>query len=223
MARRRPLACYHLLASIGNEREGAERLATLRQRKATEAYLHAHGIEVAPEILDRMVRTAVERLAETVRGPTREELTRAEASVLEDGSFDLSARELGSKDPVAQAAAVHAALLETGLTTRQAAETLDVHPSRIRQRLRDRTLYGIRADSRWRIPTFQFEGDRLVPGAGEVFSEIDPDLHPAAVYRWFTSSSPDLHDEEHDEDLSPRQWLVTGRPVEPVVQLARDL
>jgi len=198
-------------------------MVELSKRRAAEAYLHAHGIDVSSGLFDKMVRVAVERLAETVRGPTYEELTRAEAFVLEDGGLDISTTDLGPEDPVARAAAVHAALLQTGLTTREAAERLDVHPSRIRQRLRDRTLYGIRADSEWRIPTFQFEDDRLVPGLGEVFSEIDPELHPAAVYRWFSLPSPDLHDEELDEDLSPRDWLITGRRVERVVQLARHL
>jgi len=195
----------------------------VREKAAAEAYLHAHGIDVPAQRFDRMVRAAVEQLAATLRGTAREELTPAEASVLEAGGFDLSARTKQGEDPVARAAAVHAALLQTALTTREAAARLDVHPSRIRQRLRDRTIYGMRAESEWRIPTFQFEGDRLLPAVAEVFPEIDPDFHPAAVYRWFTSPSPDLHDEELEEDLSPRAWLATGRAVEPVVQLARHL
>lgn len=198
-------------------------MAEVRQRAEAEAYLHAHGIDVSPQLFDDMVRVAVESLAETVRGTTREELTRAEASVLERGGFDLSAKGLGRADPVARAAALHAALLQTGLTTGEAAERLGVHPSRIRQRLNERTIYGIRANSEWRIPTFQFDNDRLVPGAAQVFSAIDPELHPAAVYRWFNSLSPDLYDEEGDRNLSPRDWLVTGRNVQRVVQLARHV
>lgn len=198
-------------------------MAEPRGRGAPEAYLHAHGIGVAPRVFGKMVRVAVERMAATVHGPTQEEITRAEAAVLEGGGFDLATKELGPADPVARAATVHAALLETGLSTREAAERLDVHPSRIRQRIGERTIYGIRADAEWRIPTFQFDNDRLVPGAGEVFSAIDPDLHPAAVYRWFGSPSPDLYAEEIDRNLSPRDWLITGRPIERVVQLAQHL
>jgi hypothetical protein len=52
----------------------------------------------------------------------------------------------GRTDPLAQSIADYMALLDTSLTTSQAAKYLKVDPSRIRQRLRERSLYGIEYD-----------------------------------------------------------------------------
>src|SRR5882757_4754019 len=61
----------------------------------------------------------------------------------------------GHTDPLARSIADYMALLETSLTTSQAAKYLKVDPSRVRQRLRERSLYGIEYDGEKRLPRFQ--------------------------------------------------------------------
>lgn len=194
----------------------------------TVAFLHAHGIRVLPGTLDEMVREAVTRMHQTLyRDDVRADLTEAEAEALKRGGFELEPENLGPEDPLARTAAEFAALLKQSLPTTAAAERLGVDPSRIRQRLTSQppSLYGIRLESGWVIPEFQFEGDMLIPGIGEVAAQLDPELHPVAVYRWFMTPNPDLIIEEGEESrvLSPRDWLRSGLPVKSVAELAADL
>ncbi len=99
-------------------------------------------------------------------------------------------------------------------------------PSRVRQRLTSEppSLYGIRLDTGWVIPDFQLDGDRLLPSLGEVVARLDAELHPLAIYRWFTLPNPDLRtDRLPGQALSPRDWLRLGLPAEPVTDLATNL
>lgn len=196
-------------------------------RSSTLAFLHTHGIEVAPEALDPMVREAVNRLQRTLYPKSsRADLTAAEVEALEQGGFNLEPIEPGSEDPLAQTVAEYVALLKSSLTTTGAADRLGVDPSRIRQRLTSQppSLYGIRVGNGWSIPEFQFDGDRLIQGIGEVVARLDPQLHPVSVFRWFTTPSPELSaDEMRGRNLSPREWLRMGLPVRPVVELAASL
>jgi hypothetical protein len=195
----------------------------------TVAYLHTHGIRVAPSTLDEMVREAVARLQCTLYRPDpRPDLTEAEAEALRRGGFVLEPTELGAEDPLVQTAAEFAALLKESLPTAAAAERLGVDPSRIRQRLTSEppSLYGIRLESGWVIPQFQLEGDAPLPGLADVVSGLDPELHPVSVYRWFTLPCSDLVLEREGEEprrLSPRDWLRLGLPVQPVAELAANL
>ena len=194
---------------------------------ATLAYLHTHGIEVAPEALDSMVREAAARLHRTLyRRNSRADFTEAETEVLERGGFVLEPEDTDEEDPLAQTLAEYAALLKSSLSTAEAAKKLGVDPSRIRQRLTSEpmNLYGIRIGNGWYIPEFQFDGDRLVPGIGEVVTHLDRDLHPVSVFRWFTTPNPDLEaDDLRGRNLSPRDWLRLGFPVQPVSELAANL
>ncbi|MFL6194571.1 MAG: hypothetical protein ACJ75H_10410 [Thermoanaerobaculia bacterium] len=202
-------------------------MSSATSRASTMAFLHTHGIEVSPEELDSLVQEAVSRIRRTLYRPgSREDLTRAEAEVLEKGGFTLDSGEAGLEDPLARTVAEYAALLKSSLSTVEAAKRLGVDPSRIRQRLTSRppTLYGIPISTRWYIPEFQFDGDQLIHGIGEVVSRLDSELHPVAVFRWFTLPNPDLSTDMPDgQVLSPRDWLRLGLPVQPVVDLASNL
>jgi hypothetical protein len=194
----------------------------------TAAFLHAHGIRVAPATLDLLVREAVARLHRSLyREDPRADLTEAEAEALRLGGFVLEPRDFGPEDPLVQTAAEFAALLSKSLSTTEAAERLRVDPSRIRQRLTSNppTLYGIRLELGWVLPEFQFDGDRLVPGIGEVVARLDPELHPMTVFRWFVTRNPDLEVESEgaSRTLSPRDWLRSGLPVREVAELAAEL
>lgn len=113
------------------------------------------------------------------------------------------------------------ALLDTSLTTAQAAKYLKVDTSRIRQRLRERSLYGIAYDGEKRLPRFQFERRKVIPGLADVLVELPARLGPLDVAEWFLSPNPDLELEERTAPISPREWLLSGRPVQSVVVLAR--
>lgn len=194
--------------------------------QATLAFLHVHGIEVAPTELDSMVREAVMMLSRSLVSPSLQSgLIAQEEDALERGGFDPVPRDLGREDPLARSAALITALLRTGLSTTEAAERLGVDPSRIRQRLtsRPRTLYGIRSKKGWHLPAFQFGNDSLVPGIEQVFAALDPRLDPVSVHRWFTMPCSDLVNEERDEPLSPLEWLQVRLPVEEVVAIAKHL
>jgi hypothetical protein len=207
----------------------AERMSILEELggASAPAFLHAHGIRVAPEALDSMVREAIERLPRTLyRLDPRPDLTEAEAAVLESGGFVLEPANLGSDDPLARSAAEYAALLNGSLSTQAFAERLGVDPSRIRQRLTSEppSLYGIRLHAGWVIPEFQLDGSQLLPGLGDVVARLDPELHPLSVYRWFTLPNPDLEAESiPGPRLSPRDWLRLGLPAERVAEMAADL
>ncbi len=194
-------------------------------RVSTVAFLHTHGIEVAPESLDSMVREAVSRLQRTLyRREPRADLTQAEAEALEEGGFVLEPAKSAANDPLAQTVAEYAALLKSSLSTAEAAKRMGVDPSRIRQRLTSDppTLYGSRIGASWYIPEFQFDGSDLIQGIGEVIAHLDSELHPVAVFRWFTTPNPDLEPRTGGK-LSPRDWLRLGLPVQPVAELASNL
>lgn len=194
---------------------------------STTAYLHAHGLRLTPQELDLLVAEAVERIQRDLfRSDTRRELSEEEVRTLELGGFDLEPVDLGADDPLARAAALYSGLLKTSLNTSEAAHVLGVDPSRIRRRLNARppSLYGIRLESRWRLPRFQFDGEQLLPGIGDVVAKLDPELHPAMVYSWFVTPNPDLVAEELSEGLlSPREWLRHGFPSFAVAELAKHL
>jgi len=158
-----------------------------------------------------------------VAEPARE-FSPKEAAVLEKGGMDLSPPATEEPDPLARTAARYAALLATALTTREAAALLGTGESRVRQRLKEKTLYGVKAGRENRLPAFQFEGGKEVPGIGEVLRHVDRSLHPVALLSWFTLPSPDLYlDEEEERAVSPREWLLSGGAPGVLVPLAKEL
>lgn len=125
-----------------------------------------------------------------------------------------------AQDPLMHSITDYMALLETSLTTSQAADLLKVDVSRIRQRLRERSLYGIDYDGERRLPRFQFEREQVLPGLREVMATLPEALNPLDVVEWFLSPNPDL-ELGADSVVSPREWLLRGEPVDAVVALAR--
>lgn len=151
-------------------------------------------------------------------------LTEHEERLLREGGLD--PRPLGpSETPVLyRATAEYATLLNDSYTVGQAAALLGVNTSRIRQRLigEPRTVYGIKFGKGWRIPRFQFQGRRLVPGIETVVPRIPANLHPVAVHRWFTSPHQDLTS-AGQTPISPLDWLRIGNPPGVVADLAAGL
>ena len=194
---------------------------------APTAFLHAHGISVTPETMERMVAAAVEDLPRTLYpAAPHHDLTEAEQEALVRGGLDLAPRELGERDPLARTVADYAALLRRSRTVAETARLLGVNESRVRQRLGSKppTLYGWKLEGEWRIPDFLFERRRLIPGVSEVASRLDPAIHPVGFFRWFTMPDPDLAtDGDRGNPLSPRLWLLSGHSPETVAELAAGL
>jgi hypothetical protein len=124
-----------------------------------------------------------------------------------------------ASDPLMRSIGDYMALLETSLTTAEAARYLKVDVSRIRQRLRERSLFGIDYDGERRLPRFQFERKQVLPGLREVISALPEGQNPLDVAEWFLTPNPDL--EFENRALSPRDWLLKGESVGVVVQLAQ--
>jgi len=194
----------------------------------TEKELRDRGIQRSPEdIAEEAIRFAFHVISEMPTGrwvtdPSKE-FSEEEIMVLEEGGLNLSPQEAGP-DPLARTVAKYVALLASALTTKEAAEVLEVGESRVRQRLGEGTLYGLKAGRENRLPAFQFEGGKEVPGIAEVLKPIDRSLHPVAVLNWFMLPNPDLFlDKEEARPVSPRYWLLSGGDTEILVHLAEEL
>lgn len=113
------------------------------------------------------------------------------------------------------------ALLTDSVSVDRVAKRLGVHPSRIRQLLVERSLYGIKSGSEWRIPSFQFVGERLVNNLGPVIRATPERLHPIALQNWFTR--PDQALSIDDTAFSPRDWLESGGDPGRAAAIAAEL
>lgn len=112
-------------------------------------------------------------------------------------------------------------LIQTTLSTQQAATLLNRDPSNIRRGVQDRRYYAVRVAGTLRLPDWQFvevndfsyQADDDVtadthveplPNLAAVVAAIPPGLHPEAVAGFMNTTSPDL------DDLTPIKWLVSG-------------
>ncbi len=185
-------------------------------------FFQMYGLNARPPAaLNAALTQAIQSLRRSIYAESAGELTEAELKVLRESGVDVEEHPK-LPDPLLEFATDFAAILKTSLSTSQAADRLGVHAVRIRQMIADRSLYAVRIDGRWRVPEFQFQGNRLVPNIGEVNAAIDRGLDAVSVLRWYTSPEPELESAD-DTVLSPLAWLKRGLLPEPVVQLARHL
>jgi hypothetical protein len=155
------------------------------------------------------------------REPARQ-FTPEEAEILKRGGLTLEAYE-GKDDAATRTAERYATMMSLALTEDEVQEVLSVKPSRVRQRIADRSLYTIAVGKERRFPQVQFHERDLVPGIGKVLQALSEDLHPVEVESWLTSPNPDLLAGEEGEVLSPREWLISGGSASTLVPMAREL
>ncbi len=203
-------------------------------------------VPASPESWERFGETAAERrslakwyaVARAALARNRPLTTGANPAAGRRGVDDFSASEVAAlrsvgalkdemnvapeNDPLIQSEAQYMALLEESLSAADAAKLLRVDVSRIRQRLRERSLFGIEYEGSWRLPRFQFERRLVIPGLARILKEIPSDIFPLDLVDWFLLPEPDLRLEADTAPRSPREWLVSGRPVDAVATLARD-
>jgi hypothetical protein len=166
------------------------------------------------------------------RKPKSTGLSESEVQILRDGgakglsgqdSFNLSAIELLS---VFQLQRDFKNLCIASITAKDVAKQLSISPSRVRQ-LSSPANLGLskfQGDSGERLyPTWQFDGNKIIPHLRALLQELPANIHPLALGRFIASKTPDLEARELDTDLSPLEWLVAGYPPEDVLALARDL
>ena len=191
---------------------------------SSTAALERIGALVDPVDFDRLVAEALEQVvpARPLLDPRRE-LSASEIAVLEQGGFELEPLSLDNAHPLIRSAAAYAALIGSSLSVAQTAARLHVEGSRVRQRLGERTLYGIKMRSGWRLPLFQFTDEGTVPGIEVVLPRLDPTLHPLSVVGWFTTPNPDLTYGDDEEPVSALSWLMAGRSARTVSELASDV
>src|SRR6266851_633612 len=162
--------------------------------------------------------------APTLAGSRASDLSAAEAAALRSvGAFKDETPIQVENDPLIRSQAQYMALLEESLSAAEAAKLLHVDVSRVRQRLRERSLFGVEHEGGWRLPRFQFHRCLVIPGLPQILKTLPSDLFPLDVVDWFVLPDPDLQLDSDAAPLSPREWLLSGRPVEAVVTLASDL
>src|SRR5580692_12143353 len=156
-------------------------------------------------------------------GRSTSDLSAAETEALRSvGALKDKASVRAENDPLIKSRAQYMALLEDSLSATDAAKLLRVDVSRVRQRLRERSLFGIEYEGSWRLPRFQFERRLVIPGLAQVLKSLPPDLFPLDVVDWFVLPDSDLQLDSDAAPLSPREWLLTGRAIEAVITVARD-
>ena len=106
------------------------------------------------------------------------------------------------------------------------AEVLGISPSRVRQRVNPSSpgLYAFKArQGKLLFPKWQISNNERIPHLVDLVRTLSPDAHPISVHRFMTSVNTDLESTALNRCLTPSEWLVTGHPAQPVLDLARDL
>jgi hypothetical protein len=177
---------------------------------------HSPRLLRSVEPLARLRRELNSRLAEA-EPPTKGPLSTGERAALKAGGFRSEARS----SPPGRSG--YEELLATGLSVEEVADRLGVNTSRVRQRLLEGSLYGVKHEGRWTLPRFQLAGNGIVPGLAEVLPIVkDLALHPVAVQRWFGTKQPELVLGE-GEPMTPLEWLREGHPPSAVIELLESL
>lgn len=145
------------------------------------------------------------------------DLSAHEQAVLNEGGFEDRAES--EMSPADEGALEYLKLLQEALPPERVARMLGVNASRVRQRLGERSLYGIKDGRAWKLPRFQFRGRRLVPGIEKVLPTLPATMHPVAVQRWFRSPHVDLEADDGSA-LTPLEWLTRGHAPAHVADVA---
>ena len=198
-------------------------MAQSASQQSEQLYFQMYGLSAqAPEALNEALRRAIESMHRTLYAPSRDELTPSELELLEQAGVAVEEPPRRA-DPMMAYATEFGAILVTSLSPARAGERLGgVTAVRVRQMIRERSLYALRLEGRWKIPLFQFRDEGLVPNIGAVNAALPPTLDPVSVLRWYTRPDPEL-EAPGGEVLCPLNWLRSGMGPAPVVELARDL
>jgi hypothetical protein len=190
---------------------------------AVETLLDQEEIRgIDPATLGSALTTSLKLLpARVAASESTAPLTEHEVRLLGGGRTTLGRREPGAPDPVARTAAAAATLLAEALTIRSAAARLHTTEDDIAGRVGRRALYAVDGADGPRLPAFQFDGDHVVPGMERLLAVLPPGLHLVELYAWFTNPDPDLKLDK--ENLSPRDWLLSGGDIGQVARSVESM
>ena len=100
------------------------------------------------------------------------------------------------------------------------AAQLCVLPSRLRKRIRARTLLGFwsEQDKCWKLPDIQFDGPLPLAGLAPILQAMPAHMQPVDIYEFLTTPRPDFED-ERGRAMTAAEWLRAGGDVETVIRL----
>lgn len=113
-------------------------------------------------------------------------------------------------------------VFQTALSTAAAAALLQVNPSRVRQRVAERTLLVLNNAGELRFPAAQFHGQAEVPGLRQVLPALPHDLKPLEALSWLTTPTDELPGSD-GMPQSPREYLLSTGDADTVAALAQTL
>lgn len=176
---------------------------------------------------ERFVRLVREALATLVSEPTAadatSQLTQTEIEELAGVGLDVETSRGAHVRAIERAAARMTAILAGSRTVEETADLLGVTPGRVRQMLGEdeHALFGIKSEGSWRVPSFQFAGNRPVRNLRHALGALPRDFHPVEFFNWFTRPDPALRVE--GRSVSPQAWLESGGDPGPVAIEAAQL
>ncbi|MET1255309.1 hypothetical protein [Aliikangiella maris] len=158
----------------------------------------------------------------------RRDFSKSEIEALIEGGFPVEHETPSSSqviDLISKVSAEYATIASTSIDTSEAARHLKVNPSRIRQRISEHSLLAIQGiENTWLLPRFQFDDNgNEIPGMRRVLQSIDKGCHPITINGFLNTPQADLYSELLNKSLTPKEWLQTGHPIEPLIELAKGL
>jgi len=192
-------------------------------RKAKDIFQEM-GIEGGVEAVTHAAAMFIQRHPFSQIPTSTRDLSEHELNILEQGGFPPLPECVSSSENMTTVAGEIGVMIAGSLSQAQAAQLMGVDPSRVRQRISQRTLYAILGDDNVKVlPRFQFTDKGALPGLEKILPVINDEAHPIAIQRFFLTASPDLYSDEAKTNLSPRDWLITRHSPEPIIRMAADL
>jgi len=199
------------------------------------------SLEEAVRPLGLSAEALINAVLDGVVGPrsisvTSQTLTEGALAAYSRAGWDLRALSEDEPDPLIDTTRWWAHQLTTGWSVAEAAQRLHVDPSRIRQRLVDRTLLGVKVGREWRVLTVQFLDDAMrarsdspgvaptwtePPGLPEVLRAVPAHLPILTIASWLATPQPDLEVDGHP--MSPPEWLALTLDTDRVKQIASSI
>jgi hypothetical protein len=199
----------------------AERSLTPAARAEVRSVLGRAGLPDDPARFLSLVEDAVRSVVLVRHAVDASALTDVELRELREIGLEPDVEPTDLADATRTATATMAAILADAMSVDEAARQMELHPSRLRQMLLDRSLVGIEIDGEWRIPRFQFSGRRQVRNLGPVLRAAPADLHHVELLNWLARANH-AHVIEGAPD-TPLAWLEAGGDPEPVAAIAAEL
>ncbi len=108
------------------------------------------------------------------------------------------------------------------ITYKEVSDRLKVGTARILARLASGDLFAFVSDDEMLFPIWQFTDDPDRPVLNQLSTLIEAfgdDMHPASILGFMTT--PHSSTRIDGIPMTPREWLTSGRPVQPLVEMLR--